>query len=37
VREVESDQEPGTVIEEYQLGYELNGKVIRPSQVAISK
>jgi molecular chaperone GrpE len=36
VREVDGD-EPGMVVEEYQTGYELNGKVIRPSQVAISK
>jgi molecular chaperone GrpE len=37
VREIDSDSEPGTVVEEYQVGYELNGKVIRASQVAISK
>jgi len=37
VREVESDQEDGTVVEEFQTGFELNGKVIRPSQVVISK
>ncbi len=37
VREVESDKEDGTVLEEFQTGFELNGKVIRPSQVVISK
>lgn len=37
VREVESQAEDGTVVEELQTGFELNGKVIRPSQVAISK
>lgn len=37
VREVESDQEDGTIVEEFQTGFELNGKVIRPSQVVISK
>lgn len=30
-------EEDGMVMEEYQTGYELNGKVIRPSQVVISK
>ena len=37
VREVESDADDGIVIEEVQSGFELNGKVIRPSQVVISK
>ena len=37
VREVESEAEDGTVVEELQNGFELNGKVIRPSQVIISK
>lgn len=36
VREVEGDKD-GVVIEELQTGFELNGKVIRPSQVIISK
>ncbi len=36
VREV-SGEEDGIIVEEYQTGFELNGKVIRPSQVAISK
>ena len=37
VREVESEADDGTIIEELQSGFELNGKVIRPSQVTISK
>jgi molecular chaperone GrpE len=37
VREVESEQDDGIVVEELQTGFELNGKVIRPSQVVISK
>ncbi len=36
VREVEGEED-GTVVEELQSGFELNGKVIRPSQVVISK
>lgn len=36
VREVPGEED-GVVVEEYQSGYELNGKVIRPSQVTISK
>lgn len=36
VREV-SGEEDGKVTEELQTGFELNGKVIRPSQVVISK
>ena len=36
IREVEGDKD-GVVIEELQTGFELNGKVIRPSQVIISK
>ena len=36
VREVPGDED-GVVVEEYQSGFELSGKVIRPSQVAISK
>ncbi len=36
VREVPGEED-GMVVEEYQTGYELNGKVIRPSQVVISK
>lgn len=37
VRESESNEEDGMVVEELQTGFELNGKVIRPSQVVISK
>lgn len=36
VREVPGEED-GIVVEEYQTGFELNGKLIRPSQVAISK
>ncbi len=36
VREVPGDID-GKVVEELQTGYEINGKVIRPSQVVISK
>lgn len=37
VREVEGEQESGIIVQELQTGFELNGKVIRPSQVTISK
>lgn len=37
VKEVESDKPDGEVIDELQSGFELNGKLIRPSQVIISK
>jgi molecular chaperone GrpE len=37
LREVESDKDDGIIVEEFQTGFELNGKVIRPSQVVISK
>jgi molecular chaperone GrpE (heat shock protein) len=37
VREVESEADDGIIIDELQTGFELNGKVIRPSQVVISK
>ena len=37
VREVESEADDGTVVDELQTGFELNGKIIRPSQVIISK
>lgn len=36
VREVEGEED-GLIVEELQVGYEINGKVIRPSQVVISK
>ncbi len=37
VREVETEKDDGIIIDELQTGFELNGKVIRPSQVIISK
>jgi molecular chaperone GrpE len=37
LREEESEKEAGTVTQEIQTGFELNGKVVRPSQVVISK
>jgi len=37
VREVESENDDGIIVDELQTGFELNGKVIRPSQVVISK
>jgi len=37
VRESESEADDGIIIEELQSGFELNGKIIRPSQVVISK
>lgn len=33
----ESDAEPDTVVQEWQKGYTLNGKVIRPGMVKVSK
>ncbi len=36
VREVPGDAD-GLIVEDLQTGYEINGKVIRPSQVVISK
>lgn len=37
IKEVESEKEDGIILDELQSGFELNGKVIRPSQVIISK
>ena len=37
VRELESAEEDGIVVDELQTGFLLNGKLIRPSQVIISK
>lgn len=37
VGELESDKEEGVIIEEFQKGYLLNGKVIRPARVKVSK
>lgn len=36
VKEVPGEED-GVVVEQYQTGYTMNGKVIRPAQVAISK
>ena len=33
----EPDAEDGTVLEEFQKGYKLNGRVIRPSKVIVNK
>lgn len=33
----ESDKENNTVLEEFQTGYKLNGKVIRPSKVIVNQ
>lgn len=35
--EVESDKPSGTIIEEIEKGYLLNGRVIRPARVKVSK
>ena len=37
VAEVESDKPSGTIIEEVERGYLLNGKLIRPARVKVSK
>lgn len=37
VAEVESDKPSGTIIEEVERGYLLNGKLIRPARVKIAK
>lgn len=37
VREVESQTEDAVVVDELQSGFILNGKVVRPSQVIVSK
>ena len=33
----EEDAEDGVVLEEYQKGYEINGKVLRPAKVIVNK
>ena len=33
----DADRTPGTVIQEMEKGYTLNGKVVRPSRVVVSK
>jgi molecular chaperone GrpE len=35
--EEREDLEPGTVVSEFQKGYVLNGRVIRPARVAVSR
>lgn len=35
--EVESDKEPGLVLEEVEAGYKLHDKIIRPARVKVSK
>lgn len=37
VEEVESDEPSGTVVEEVEKGYLLNGRIVRPARVKISK
>lgn len=37
LRRSEPDKEDDTVLEEFQKGYALNGKVLRPSRVAVNK
>jgi molecular chaperone GrpE len=37
LEEIEGEGPPGTIIEEVIRGYELNGKVIRPSKVKVIK
>jgi molecular chaperone GrpE len=37
VAEVESDKPSGTIIEEVERGYLLNGKLIRPARVKVAK
>ncbi len=37
VGEIESDQNKGTIAQEIEAGYLLNGKVVRPARVKISK
>jgi len=37
VAEIESDKTSGTIVEEVERGYLLNGKLIRPARVKIAK
>ena len=37
MRKHEPEKEPDTVLEEFQKGYKLNGRVIRPSKVIVNK
>ena len=37
MKEEESDKPEGTILEELQKGYTLNGRVIRPARVKVAK
>ena len=37
MQKAEPEKEEGTVLEEFQKGYKLNGRVIRPSKVIVNK
>lgn len=37
VQEVESEQSSGTIVEEVESGYTLNGEVLRPARVKVAK
>ena len=37
MRKSESEKEDNIVLEEFQKGYKLNGRVIRPSKVVVNK
>lgn len=37
MQRAESDEEDGVILEEFQKGYRLNGRVIRPSRVVVNK
>lgn len=37
IAQVESDKPPGSIVEEVERGYLLNGKLIRPARVKVSK
>ena len=36
IQQVESDQPAGTVVAEYQRGYLLNGRLVRPAMVGVA-
>ncbi|HEX5657448.1 MAG TPA: nucleotide exchange factor GrpE [Polyangiales bacterium] len=37
VQHIESEQSPGTVVQELTAGYRINGKLLRPALVAVAK
>jgi molecular chaperone GrpE len=38
MEEVEvKDKEPGTIVEEIQKGYKINGRLLRPAKVKVAK